>query len=113
MIRAVLTGEMTMDDNNNTIFTPWMEDAIQIITKCNIRSNTNLDIPGKILRHGNLAWVWEAGEILYMNENLLLEDTVEDDNDQIRILVDEQGREDVWISKYKHAKGRYKHMSKH
>jgi len=71
MLRAALTGDLELDTNNLTNFTPWIEEMTMIITKAAHRNNSDLNVAEKIRGEGNVNWIWTEGRILYLNEKML------------------------------------------
>jgi hypothetical protein len=80
LIRAALTGDMEIDREGITNFTPWMEEMCHILTKAITRNNSSLNIAQKITQHGNLQWIWTCYEILTLDAGKLLQ--WEDNDDE-------------------------------
>jgi hypothetical protein len=78
MIRSALSGKMTMDDYNETLITPWMEQLLQDLTILKNRGNYTLDIVKGIRETNNTSYLWELKELVTWDEDLLREEEMEE-----------------------------------
>ena len=85
MLRAALTGKMELDNNDQTLITPWIAEIAILITKLDHRSNTNIHVHLKIYEHKGMQWIWNCQDILKLDETLLLEDTGKRESDKHEI----------------------------
>jgi hypothetical protein len=87
MIRAALSGRMVMDEQDDTIITPWMEQLLEDLTILKFRGKYALDIITELKETCGTGYLWGYKELVKWDEDLLRDEEMnEDDNKGIRTM---------------------------